>query len=133
MVYEGCGYVMDSSPDGKYLVMTAIFGEKSGIYEFKLAEKTCSVLVPDVTTFIPRFSHDGKYILYTVSTSGGVVVYRLPWLDGKSTGPAQVVTKLPFAFPQAFGGNAYDMARDLSKIVYARPGGQFEVYLLTRT
>jgi len=43
-----------------------------------------------------------------------------------------VVLKLPFAFAQEFGGNAYDIARDLSKIVYARPGGQFDVYLLSR-
>jgi hypothetical protein len=85
-----------------------------------------------VTSFLPRFSHDGKYVLYTISSRGEVTLYRLPWRDGKATGTAQVVLKLPFAFSQAFGGNAYDVARDLSKIVYARPGGQFDLYLLSR-
>jgi serine/threonine protein kinase len=31
--------------------------------------------------------------------------------------------KLPFAFPLAYKGNAFDFSRDLSKIVYVRPGG----------
>jgi hypothetical protein len=43
-----------------------------------------------------------------------------------------MVLKLPFAFAQRFSGNAYDIARDLSKIVYVRPGGQFDVYLMSQ-
>jgi hypothetical protein len=39
--------------------------------------------------------------------------------------------KLPFAFSQFLGGNAYDVSGDLSRIVYARPGGQFDLYLLS--
>jgi hypothetical protein len=54
------------------------------------------------------------------------------WIDGKVTGNPQTVLNLPFAFAQRFGGNAYDIARDLSKIVYTRPGGQFDLYLLSR-
>ena len=82
-------------------------------------------------SFIPRFSHDGKYVVYTVSSRGEVNLYRLPWSNGQVTGAAQLVMKLPFAFSQYFGGNAYDVARDLSKIVYTRPSGQFDVYLLS--
>jgi len=43
-----------------------------------------------------------------------------------------VAFKLPFAFPQRFNGNAYDISDDLSKVVYARPGGQFDFYLLSQ-
>jgi hypothetical protein len=39
---------------------------------------------------------------------------------------------LPFAFPQQTNGNAYDVARDLSKIVYVKPGGQYDLYLLSK-
>jgi serine/threonine protein kinase len=132
LFHEGCGYAMDSSQDGKYLLMTSLRGENLGIYELGIPDKKCTVLVPGVTSFLPRFSHDGKYVLYTISSRGEVILYRLPWLNGKATGPAQVVLKLPFAFSQFFGGNAYDVARDLSRIVYARPGGQFDLYLLSR-
>jgi hypothetical protein len=42
-----------------------------------------------------------------------------------------MVVKLPFAFAQSAGGNAYDIAVDLSKVVYVRPSGQFDLYLLS--
>ena len=129
--HEGCGYVMDESPDSKYLLMTSLRGENLGIFELGISDKKCTVLVPGITSFIPRFSHDGKYVVYTVSSRGEVNLYRLPWSNGQATGPSQLVMKLPFAFSQYFGGNAYDVARDLSKIVYTRPGGQFDVYLLS--
>ena len=90
------------------------------------------MLIPDVATFMPRFAQDGKSILYTTSSRGEVTLFRVPWADGKLTGRPQIVLKLPFAFAQRFNGNAYDLARDLSKIVYARPGGQFDIYLLSR-
>ncbi|MGA8735264.1 MAG: protein kinase [Terriglobales bacterium] len=129
---EGCGFAMDSSPDGKYLLMPMMYGDKVGIFELSVADKKCTPLVPNVVTFLPRISSDGKSILYTVSTRGEVTLYRVPWLDGKVTGTPQTVLKLPFAFAQRYGGNSYDIARDLSKIVYARPGGQFDLYLLSQ-
>jgi serine/threonine protein kinase len=128
----GCGYAMDSFPDGKYLLMSMMFGDKLGIFELSVIDKKCTPLVPNVVTFLPRISSDGKYVLYTVSTRGEVTLYRVPWLDGKVTGTPQTVLKLPFAFAQRYGGNASDIARDLSKIVYARPGGQFDLYLLSQ-
>jgi serine/threonine protein kinase len=128
---EGCGFAMDSSPDGKYLLVSMMYGDQPGIFELSVADKKCTTLVPNVVTFLPRFSADGKSVLYTVSTRGEVTLYRLPWVDGKVAGTPQAVLKLPFAFAQRYGGNAYDIARDLSKIVYARPGGQFDLYLLS--
>ena len=129
--HEGCGFVGDESPDGKYLLFTAFRGENLGIFELGISDKKCTVLVPGVTGFFPRFSNDGKYVVYAVSSRGEVSLYRLPWSNGQATGAAQLVMKLPFAFSQFFGGNAYDIARDLSKIVYTRPSGQFDVYLLS--
>jgi hypothetical protein len=40
--------------------------------------------------------------------------------------------KHPFAFAFSSGGNAYDFARDLSAVVYARPGGHADLYLLSQ-
>jgi hypothetical protein len=130
--HEGCGYAMDGSQDSKYLLMTSPRGEKLGIFELSVVDKKCTVLVPEVTSFLPRFSRDGKYVLYAISSRGEVTLYRLPWLKGRATGSTQAVMKLPFAFSQFLGGNAYDVAGDLSKIVYARPGGQYDLYLFSR-
>jgi serine/threonine protein kinase/Tol biopolymer transport system component len=128
---QKCGFAMDYSPDGQYLLSSMMYGEHLGIFEMSLADRKCTPLVPGVTTFIPRFSQDGKFILYSLSARGEVIIYRVPWSNGKTTGQPQQVLKLPFAFPQRFGGNAYDIARDLSKIVYSRPGGQFDIYLFS--
>jgi hypothetical protein len=112
--------------------MSMMYGDKLGIFELSVSDKKCTPLVSNVVTFLPRISSDGKSILYTVSTRGEVTLYRVPWLDGKVAGTPQNVLKLPFAFAQRYGGNSYDIARDLSKIVYARPGGQFDLYLLSQ-
>jgi Tol biopolymer transport system component len=129
---EGCGYAMDASHDGKYLLMSMMYGDNPGIFELSLIDKKCTPLVPNVTSFLPRFGIDGKSVLYTVSSRGEVTLYRAPWADGKITGNPQIALRLPFAFAQRFGGNAYDIARDLSKIVYVRPGGQFDFYLMSQ-
>jgi hypothetical protein len=61
-----------------------------------------------------------------------VTIYRQPWNDGKLIAPPQVALKVPFAFPQFYHqGNAYDFSPDLSIIVYARPGGHADLYLLS--
>jgi serine/threonine protein kinase/Tol biopolymer transport system component len=128
---RACGFVIDTSRDGKYLLMTKLQGDQIGIYELSTADKSCTVLVPGVSTFLPRFSRDGKSIAYTISARGEVTLYRVPWSNGKVTGKAQLVWKLPFAFPQEYSGNAYDFSADLSKVAYVRPGGQFDIYLLS--
>ena len=123
---------MDASPDGQYLLMPMMYGDTLASSSYSPPTRNAIPLVPNVTTFLPRFSQRRKVLLYTVSARGEVIVYRLPWRDGKAAGPAHQVLKLPFAFPQRAEGNTYDVARDLSKIVYVRPGGQFDLYFLTR-
>jgi hypothetical protein len=39
---------------------------------------------------------------------------------------------IPFALPLFYKGNAFDFSRDLSTIVYARPGGQHDLYFLSQ-
>src|SRR4029077_5800097 len=131
---EGCGYIFEVSPDGHYLFMVVNNGgaEKIGIHQVSVAEKTCTNLVPGVATFVVHISPDGKSLLYPAASHGETTLLRQPWKDGKLSGPAQVALKLPFAFRQDYGGNAYDFTPDLSTIIYARPGGQADLYLLSQ-
>jgi hypothetical protein len=78
------------------------------------------------------FARDGKSFIYAVASRGDVTIYRQAWSDGKLIGTPQVALKVPFAFPLAGYANAYDFSRDLSTIVYARPGGHADLYLLSQ-
>jgi len=132
LIAKGCGVATDVSPDEGHLLM-AVLSERgqNGIFAMSLRDKQCKAVVPDVTSFLPRFSADGKSVLFTISLRGEVAINRQPWADGKPVGKSQMVMKLPFAFAQSSGGNAYDIARNLSKVVYVRPSGQFDLYLLS--
>jgi hypothetical protein len=94
--------------------------------------KKCIPLLPDVVTNGVFFARDGKSFLYAVASRGDVTIYRQPWKDGKLVGAPEVALKVPFAFPLEYGGNAYDFTRDLATIVYARPGGHADLYLLSQ-
>jgi hypothetical protein len=129
---EKCGFINDTDPTGKYLLTFLAEGEKTGIYEVSVFEKKCSLLLPGITTFPAHFAPDGKSFLYAAAPGREVTIYRQPWNDGKLIGPPQVALKVPFAFPQLYHqGNAYDFSPDLSTIVYARPGGHADLYLLS--
>ncbi len=129
---EKCGFINDTDPTGKYLLTFLAEGEKTGIYEVSVSEKKCSLLLPGITTFPAHFAPDGKSFLYAAAPGREVTIYRQPWNDGKLIGPPQVALKVPFAFPQLYHqGNAYDFSPDLSTIVYARPGGHADLYLLS--
>ena len=128
---DGCGFAFDVSADGRYLITLYDEGEKNGIYEYSLAEKSCTPLIPGVVTFGLNFAPDGKSFLYAEPGKTDVTIYRQNWQAGKTIGGPQVAVKLPFAFPLTAGGNAYDFARDLSTVVYARPGGHADLYLLS--
>jgi serine/threonine protein kinase len=132
LIAKDCGLVGDSSPDGKHLLTTIARGGKVGIFDISLVDNKCAPLLTDVETFFARFSNDGKSVLYSVSSRGKVILYRVPWFDGRAVGKPQPVLTLPFAFPQFFAGNAYDFTRDGTKFVYVRPGGQFDLYRLSQ-
>ena len=131
-IASDCGNISDGSMDGKYLIGAVWTGEKTGIYEFSIADKKCTLLVPKVETFGTVFARDDKSFLYATASQHDVTIYRQPWKDGKLTGPQQVGLKLPFAFPVSFGGNAYDFSRDLATVVYVRPSSHSDLYLLSK-
>jgi Tol biopolymer transport system component len=129
---DNCGTVNDADAGGRYLISVVTRGEKTGIYEVSLSDRKCAPLLPGVSTFNVTFARDGKSFLYAVASRSDVTIYRQAWQDGKLIGTPQVALKVPFAFPLAYGGNAYDFSKDLSTIVYARPGGHADMYLLSQ-
>ena len=131
-VVDGCGFTWDASPGGQYLLNLIAGGDKAGIYEYSIVEKKCTSLLPGVVTFSILFARDGKSILYAIPSRRDVTIYRQAWQAGKLIGQPQLALKLPFAFPLVSGGNAYDLTRDLSIVVYARPGGHADLYLLSQ-
>ena len=129
---DNCGTVSDIDSGGQYLLGTVYSGEKIGIYEVSTSDRKCIPLLPGAATFNAIFARDGKSFLYAVASRGEVTIYRQPWRDGKNIGAPQVALRVPFAFPLVYYGNAYDFSRDLSTIVYARPGGHADLYLLSQ-
>ncbi len=131
-VVDNCGLVTNIDPGGQYLLGVTTNGEKTGIYEVSLSAKKCILLVPGVVTLGADFARDGKSFLYPIISRAEVTFYRQPWSNGKLTGSPQVALKIPFAFPLLDAGYAYDFTLDLSTIVYARPGGHADLYLLSQ-
>ncbi len=129
---DECGSVQDADSSGRFLLGTVVEGEKTGIYEVSTSDRKCIPLLPGVVTEAASYAPDGKSFLYAVVARGEATIYRQPWRDGKTIGAPQVALKVPFAFPLTYNGNAYDFSRDLSTIVYARPGGHSDLYLLSQ-
>ena len=128
---DNCGTLWDAVPGGQYLLGAVLSGEKTGIYEVSISDRKCTLLVPGVTSGVTS-ARDGKSFLYGIASRGEVTIYRQPWNDGKVIGTPQVALKVPFSFSPTYQGNAYDFSRDLSTIVYARPGGHADLYLLSQ-
>jgi hypothetical protein len=129
---DNCCAIWDADPIGEYLLGLLPVGEKTGIYEVSISDRKCISLLPGVATYTVTIARDGKSFLYAVASRAEVTIYRQPWKDGKIIGKPQVALKVPFAFPLDYHGNAYDFSRDLSTVVYARPGGHADLYLLSQ-
>jgi hypothetical protein len=72
--------------------------------------------------------------VYPVTSRSEVTFYRQAWRAGQLVGKPQVALKLPFTFHLLYQqGSGYDFSRDLSTIVYVRPGGQVDLYFLSQT
>lgn len=128
---ENCGAATDIEPRGTYLLSMVFAGEKMGIHELSLVDTKCTFLTP-VATFGGTFARDGKSFLYQIASPNDVTIYRQFWKNGRLTGAPQVALKLPFAFSLSYDTNASDFSRDLSTIVYARPGGNADLFLLSQ-
>jgi serine/threonine protein kinase len=131
-VTDGCGYFQDITHDGRYMIAGFGPGGGAGLYQFSLADGKCTPLLPELITLEVHFAADAKSFLYMAPSHGEMIIYRQPWRDGKLTGPAQAAMKLPFNFKFGYGGNAYDFTPDLATVVYARPGGQADIFLLNK-
>jgi serine/threonine protein kinase/Tol biopolymer transport system component len=131
-VVDDCGLVFDADPSGQYLLSVVQFGEKIGIYEVSISERKCMSLLPGTVTSNPTFARDGKSFFYAFASRGEFTIHRQAWKEGRTIGVPQVALKIPFAFSDTYNGNAYDFSRDLSTIVYARPGSHADIYLLSR-
>ena len=128
---RGCGLSIGEHPGGGYLLMDG-WGGQTGIYELSLADKKCTTLVEGAQTFMSRFAPDGRSFTYPLAEGGQTVVYRQAWSAGRAIGKPEVALRIPFAMRTDYLGNAYDLSRDLATIVYARPAGQYDLYLLSR-
>jgi serine/threonine protein kinase/Tol biopolymer transport system component len=124
--------VQSASQDGKYLLGEVHNGDEVGIYEISIAAKKLIPLIPGLVSMQVWFALDEKSFLYAVQSQGEVSVYRQGWRDGQLVGKPRVALKIPFAFRFEYGGNAYDLSPDLSTLVYSRPGGEADLYLLSR-
>jgi serine/threonine protein kinase/Tol biopolymer transport system component len=132
-VVDHCVLVQDVDPGGQYLLGAIWSGEKAGILEVSISERRCISLLPGTITASVTFARDGKSFLYAVASRGKVTIFRQPWRDGRVVGAPEVALKVPFAFPLTYNGsNAYGISRDLSTIVYVRPGGHADLYLLSQ-
>jgi hypothetical protein len=128
---DECGLVTDADPSGKYL-LGGVLANGAGTFEVSILERKCILLLPGVEAPIANFARDGKSFLYAAESRTEVTIYRQPWRDGKVIGQPQVALRVPFAFTLIHAGNSYDFSRDLSTVVYARPGGNADLYLLSQ-
>ena len=130
---DNCCVISDADATGRFLLGVISFGEQTGIYEVSIADRKCIPLLPGAVTESALFARDNKSFLYAVASRGEVMIHRQSWSDGKIIGSPQVVLKVPFGFQLDYAsGNAYDFSRDLSTIVYVRPGGHADLYLLSQ-
>ena len=60
---QGCGFTFDALPDGQYLLSLIAGGERAGIYEFSLADRKCTSLLPGVLTFGLNFAPVSRFFM----------------------------------------------------------------------
>ncbi len=131
-LYENCGMPVDISPDQEFILGTLIWTDAAGIYQYSLADKKCTELKSGIATFIMMFAHDGKSFLYALASHGETVIYRQPWHNGTPIGSPVPALKVPLALREDYNGNAFTVSSDLSSVVYARPAGHDDLYLLSQ-
>ena len=132
LLSENCGSAVDVSPDHNFLIGTVLWGDNPGLYQYSLADKKCTVLKSNITTYLAMFAKDGNSYLYSLASHGETTIWRQPWHNGVTVGSPVPALKLPFALREDYGGNAYSVAPDLSAVIFARPGGYDDLYLLSQ-
>ncbi len=123
---------VDLSPDQQFIIGSSIWGENSGLFQYSFASKKCTTLKSGIATYLAMYSHDGKSYLYSLASHGETTIFRQPWHNGTPIGSPVPALKLPFVLREDYNGNAFMVSRDLTSIVYARPGGHDDLYLLSQ-
>jgi serine/threonine protein kinase len=131
-ISDDCGMAVDISPDQQFLIASTIWGENSGIFQYSFASKQCTTLKSGIATYLAMYSHDGKSYLYSLASHGETTIFRQPWHNGTPIGSPVPALKLPFVLREDYNGNAFMVSRDLTSIVYARPGGHDDLYFLSQ-
>ena len=108
-------------------------GGNLGIYQISLKDSRPILLVPGVATFGPRYSPDGNSVLYALVSREEVTFYLQALRGDNPIGRPQIALKLPVAFRSFYKAVAFDFSPDPSTVVYARPGGQADLYLLSQS
>jgi hypothetical protein len=78
------------------------------------------------------YSGDDKSFLYSLAANGQTTIFRQPIHNGVPVGDPIPALKLPFTLREDYGGNAFAVSRDLSSVVFARPGGHDDLYFLSQ-
>jgi serine/threonine protein kinase len=131
-ISDDCGMAVDLSPDQQFIIASSIWGENSGLFQYSFASKKCITLKSGIATYLAMYSHDGKSYLYSLASHGETTIFRQPWHNGTPIGSPVPALKLPFVLREDYNGNAFMVSRDLTSIVYARPGGHDDLYLLSQ-
>ena len=129
---DNCGMAVDFSPDRQFIIASSIWGENSGLFQYSFADKKCTTLKSGITTYLAMYAHDGKSYLYSLASHGETTIFRQPWRNGTPIGSPVPALKLPFVLREDYNGNAFIVSRDLTSIVFARPGGHDDLYFLSQ-
>jgi len=131
-LFEGCTGTLDVSPDGNYIAGPVLWGPNPGLYQYSLRDKKCTVLKPGLASYFFLYARDGKSFLFENTIHGQTSIFRQGLRDGEAVGEPQSVLTFPFAVREDFAGNASEVSEDLSVIIYARPNGHEDLYLLSQ-
>jgi serine/threonine protein kinase len=131
-ISDDCGMAVDLSPDQQFIIASSIWGENSGLFQYSFTSKKCTTLKSGIATYLAMYSHDGKSYLYSLASHGETTIFRQPWHNGTPIGSPVPALKLPFVLREDYNGNAFMVSRDLTSVVYARPGGHDDLYLLSQ-
>ena len=132
VLFEGCLGALDVSQDGNYVIGPVLWGSNPGIFQYSLRDKKCTVLKAGLASYYALYARDGKWFLFENTIHGQTSIFRQPWHNGEAAGEPQRLLTFPFAVREDFSGNASNISEDLSVMVYARPNGHDDLYLLSR-
>jgi Tol biopolymer transport system component len=131
IIQEDCGMTADISPDGKLMLGADLWSENAGIYLYSVPEKKCSKL-RSFPTYIIFFARDGKSFYYSQASSDQTTIFRQLLKNGELAGPPVPAVKIAFALREDYSGNAFAVSSDLTSIVFSRPNGHQDLFLLSQ-